>query len=148
MAIANLIARGIGFNPGSTKFIVTHGFLPSKVVVSTSRPGGSGWVRWEKRRKKSTSEALFEEIEATLKREIYGEEKTQSTGKKAGSKRRKAPIVTQTIETTLLELVDLAQENQDLQQRVERLVKAYKLEKDYRRLKAIEEDDMEVLQVI
>ena len=26
MAIKNIIAKGIGFNPGSVKFIVTHGF--------------------------------------------------------------------------------------------------------------------------
>ena len=26
MAVANIIARGIGFSPGSVKFIVTHGF--------------------------------------------------------------------------------------------------------------------------
>lgn len=32
MAVANIIARGIGFSPGSVKFIVTHGFSIGDVV--------------------------------------------------------------------------------------------------------------------
>ena len=32
MAIKNIIARGIGFSPGSVKFIITHGFISSDVV--------------------------------------------------------------------------------------------------------------------
>lgn len=35
MAVANIVARGIGFSPGSVKFIVTHGF--SIAVVSEHR---------------------------------------------------------------------------------------------------------------
>lgn len=33
MAIANIIARGIGFSPGSIKFIVTHGFISKEVSL-------------------------------------------------------------------------------------------------------------------
>jgi hypothetical protein len=32
MAIANIIAQGIGFSPGSTKFIPTLGFISSIVI--------------------------------------------------------------------------------------------------------------------
>lgn len=32
MAIANIVARGIGFSPGSVKFIVTHGFTSAAVT--------------------------------------------------------------------------------------------------------------------
>ena len=35
MAIANIVARGIGFSPGSVKFIVTHGF--SIAIISEHR---------------------------------------------------------------------------------------------------------------
>lgn len=56
MAIKNIIARGIGFSPGSVKFIVTHGFIAgvaifvpsvlttgSKALVSAS--GGVGTLK-------------------------------------------------------------------------------------------------------
>jgi hypothetical protein len=32
MAIQNIIARGVGFAPGDTHFIVTHGFTSSSVI--------------------------------------------------------------------------------------------------------------------
>ena len=34
MAVKNIIARGIGFSPGSLKFIVTHGFGSAEVVAT------------------------------------------------------------------------------------------------------------------
>ncbi len=33
MAVKNIIARGIGFLPGSVKFIVTHGYSSAEVTV-------------------------------------------------------------------------------------------------------------------
>lgn len=33
MAIKNIIASGIGFTPGSVKFIPTHGFIAASVVA-------------------------------------------------------------------------------------------------------------------
>jgi hypothetical protein len=33
MAIKNIIAKGIGFSPGSVKFIPTHGFDTTGVVI-------------------------------------------------------------------------------------------------------------------
>lgn len=33
MAIKDIIARGIGFSPGSIKFIVTHGFISGVVAL-------------------------------------------------------------------------------------------------------------------
>ena len=33
MAIKHIIAKGIGFSPGSVKFIPTHGFVTSAVVA-------------------------------------------------------------------------------------------------------------------
>lgn len=38
MAIKNIIARGIGFSPGSVKFIPTHGFASGVV------PAGGGII--------------------------------------------------------------------------------------------------------
>lgn len=35
MAIKNIIARGIGFSPGSVKFIITHGFAALIVIIPT-----------------------------------------------------------------------------------------------------------------
>lgn len=32
MAIANIIAKGIGFSPGSTKWIPTHGFGSAEIM--------------------------------------------------------------------------------------------------------------------
>ena len=34
MAIKDIIARGIGFSPGSIKFIVTHGFSSAAVDLT------------------------------------------------------------------------------------------------------------------
>lgn len=34
MAIKNLIAKGIGFNPGSISFIPTHGFESGAAIAS------------------------------------------------------------------------------------------------------------------
>ena len=34
MAIKNIIAKGIGFSPGSIKYIPTHGFSIGSVVAS------------------------------------------------------------------------------------------------------------------
>lgn len=43
MAIANIIASGIGFNPGSVKFIPTRGFIAGTVIVPPPvGPGSSG----------------------------------------------------------------------------------------------------------
>lgn len=36
MAIKNIIAKGIGFSPGSVKFIVTHGFDIATVIVTAT----------------------------------------------------------------------------------------------------------------
>ena len=35
MAIKDIIARGIGFSPGSVKFVVTYGFVTVIIVMST-----------------------------------------------------------------------------------------------------------------
>ena len=34
MAIENIIARGIGFNPGNIKFIVTHGLSVGAAIIT------------------------------------------------------------------------------------------------------------------
>lgn len=39
MAIANLIARGIGFSPGAVKYIVTHGLSIGEAVVVATPAG-------------------------------------------------------------------------------------------------------------
>lgn len=48
MAISNIIAKGIGFSPGSTKYIVTHGFDIGAVVnvpIWISQQASSGtWL--------------------------------------------------------------------------------------------------------
>jgi hypothetical protein len=48
MAIENIIAKGIGFNPGSAKFIVTHGFTIGEVVTVvtwvTQSPVTGVWI--------------------------------------------------------------------------------------------------------
>jgi hypothetical protein len=38
MAIQNIIAKGIGFSPGDTHFIVTHGFTSSSVIPPAGSP--------------------------------------------------------------------------------------------------------------
>ena len=45
MSAANLIARGIGFNPGSVKYIITSGLLAGApvVVIDTPNPGGGSY---------------------------------------------------------------------------------------------------------
>jgi len=40
MAARDLIARGVGFAPGSTKFIPTHGFTPAVPPERYERSGG------------------------------------------------------------------------------------------------------------
>lgn len=46
MAIKDIIARGIGFNPGSVRFIVTHGFAAAAAVPApASRTHGVGAAR-------------------------------------------------------------------------------------------------------
>jgi len=41
MAIKNIIAKGIGFSPGSVKFIPTHGFIAGAAfgALYTNTPG-------------------------------------------------------------------------------------------------------------
>ena len=43
MAIANIICKGVGFDPGSTKFIPTHGFDSTAVLAETAGPDAA-WV--------------------------------------------------------------------------------------------------------
>ena len=43
MAIANVICKGVGFDPGSTKFIPTHGFDSAAVLAETAGPDAA-WV--------------------------------------------------------------------------------------------------------
>ena len=38
MAIKNIIARGIGFSPGTIRYIVTHGFSIGEAIVITVPP--------------------------------------------------------------------------------------------------------------
>ena len=45
MAIANIIARGIGFSPGSVKFIVTHGFISGEAPGDAIDPNEQRRVR-------------------------------------------------------------------------------------------------------
>ena len=49
MAIANIIAKGIGFSPGSTIFIPTHGFSISTAVVPDPDPNRTFTVAVEDR---------------------------------------------------------------------------------------------------
>jgi len=42
MAIAGIIASGIGFNPGSVKFIPTRGFISGLAIAPTPPSGSSG----------------------------------------------------------------------------------------------------------
>jgi hypothetical protein len=46
MAIANIIARGIGFNPGSVSFIPTHGFGIGEAALPPRIAGMPDHRRW------------------------------------------------------------------------------------------------------
>ncbi len=55
MAIKNIIARGIGFTPGSVKFIVTHGFTAGAVVIpSIWTPVAAAIATWTAKAKASS----------------------------------------------------------------------------------------------
>lgn len=44
MAIKNIIARGIGFSPGSVKYVPTHGFVAGAAAPPVEVAPGGTWV--------------------------------------------------------------------------------------------------------
>lgn len=75
MSAANLIARGIGFNPGSVKYIITAGLLAGApvVVIETPNSGGgysnrevSEFLRYIKKKRKKALSEVVEEIAEEL----------------------------------------------------------------------------------
>lgn len=64
MAIKNIIARGIGFSPGSVKFIPTHGLIAGAEVIVEASLGNLGFGEQEDpRKRKVRKETLRREIE-------------------------------------------------------------------------------------
>lgn len=44
MAIKNIIAKGVGFSPGDTHFIVTHGFTAGSVAPPSTVTHVANWI--------------------------------------------------------------------------------------------------------
>lgn len=72
MAIANIIAKGIGFSPGSVKFIPTHGFIASGEPPPVTEVA-AGWptrlVKLPDGRKLYLNERQIEELRIRLSRQ-------------------------------------------------------------------------------
>ncbi len=142
--VAFISGFGIVAEVGTFSFDGQDVTFTTTVVPVTGTPGGSGWVKWRKKRGKSEIQELFDDIEATLRKEIFGE----PTERRVRRRRAKKPVITPVVETKLAELVELSHETESLRQRAETLTKALNLEKEYRRIKEIEEDDLEVLELV
>lgn len=83
MAIKNIIARGVGFTPGSVEFIVTHGFGAAEEAEEAAAPslGNLGWAppqhasshdRKRRREERKRREALKTEIVALFREAVEG----------------------------------------------------------------------------
>ncbi len=74
MAIAGIIASGIGFNPGSVKFIPTRGFISgSAVVVEPEQPSGGYWPetwKYRPKKKKEADKKVIKAIEKIIEHEV------------------------------------------------------------------------------
>ncbi len=57
MAIEDIIAKGIGFSPGSVKFIPTHGFATAAVVAESVV--GEKWAGSVRRRTRSRMRSMI-----------------------------------------------------------------------------------------
>lgn len=66
MAVSNIIARGIGFSPGSVKYVVTAGFLAGASVAVEEITYTGGWPSYgyRKRRKHKKIDEIEEKIES------------------------------------------------------------------------------------
>ena len=59
MATKPIVARGIGFSPGSVKFIVTHGFVGAVVTLTQADLDAVANAVWSELRAGYTNSATF-----------------------------------------------------------------------------------------